>query len=81
MINPNRFTTIKVKDLTLANLYDRVLVDGHAGQLIGWSTDGQYRELLLGPSENPRKVIVGDDADIQILDDETMRSPVAHWGV
>jgi hypothetical protein len=85
MIDPNRFTTVKVKDLTLVNLYDRVLVLGkenHAGQLLGWdSEDDQYFYLLLGPTEHLRRYLVSADADIQILDAETMRTPVGHFAV
>jgi hypothetical protein len=85
MIDPTRLSTIKVKDLTLANLYDKVLAfDGrehHAGQLLGWDREGRYWNLLLGPTEYLRKFLVADNSDIQILDNEKMRSPVAHWGV
>lgn len=79
MIDAKRLTTIKVNELTLGNLWDKVLVDGHAGQLLGWDSEDGYTYVILSPADPARRILVPTDADIQILDNESAPTRVTHF--
>jgi hypothetical protein len=81
----NRFTTIFADDLTLINIGDVIMVKGHAGALLGFgpirqpSLSAAYVLLSNGQGE-PRMYEIGDSDPITVLDAETQRSPINHWG-
>ncbi|MET4703043.1 hypothetical protein [Frigoribacterium sp. UYMn621] len=84
MTNPTRLTTIKAQDLGLEHLNDRILVKGSAGYLLGWETEDHEESLItiyLTPSQTPRSVRVSPHTLVTVLDADTPRTPVAHWGV
>jgi hypothetical protein len=84
MTDSARLTQVKAKDLGLEHINDRVLVDGCAGYLLGWDTESHIEDakvlIYLSPTQTPRRVFASPHTLVTILDADTIRTPVGHWG-
>jgi hypothetical protein len=82
-----RITKTTVDKLTLTNLFDKVEVDGMVGQLIAFNRrtgrEAESYTLTFGPADHPMSMMIARpwSTDILILDAETDRKSVTHFGM